>query len=513
VISGDDVYFAKSTGSPIPRDYRIAGRQKVLYRSILTDSPERLFCSGGRVLRSIFVGGSHILKTSLLLPISLGYNAKSALKTLSALARFNMLDLRLVREKPEELEKGLARRNGGFSIKSLVEVDVDMRKVQSEWELLRKRSNEISELFKTGKVPKEQMDVLRQETKDLKKRLEEIETAKQSLEEQLTELRLAIPNVPHPSVPDGVDETFNVEVKKWGEIPKIENPLHHYEIGTNLDVFDFQRGVKLAESRFTVLMEIGAKMERALMNFMLDFHGSRGYKEVFPPILVNRECMIGTGQLPKFEGDFYKCADDELYLVPTAEVPVTSLYRDEILEEEHLPIYHCAYTPNFRREAGSAGKDTRGYIRQHQFNKVELVKFCVPEKSEEEHETLTRDAEAILEALELPYRRVLLCAGDMGFSAQKCFDLEVWFPAQDKYREISSCSNFGDFQARRANLRYRPADGGKPRYMHTLNGSGLAIGRTLASILENYQQADGTVKVPPVLVPYLGGMTVLRPKS
>jgi len=420
-----------------------------------------------------------------------------------------MLDLRLIREDQEGVEKALARRNGGFSVKPLAEADAQLRKVQSEWEQINQRVNEISESFKTGKVAKDQMDVLRQETKDLKKRREEIETAKQELEVRLNDLRLAIPNLPDPGVPDGQDETFNQEVKRWGEIPEAENVRPHYDIGVELGCFDFQRGVKLAESRFTVLMENGARLERALMNFMLDFHGKRGYKEVFPPILVNRQCMIGTGQLPKFEGDFYKCVDDELYLVPTAEVPVTSLYRDEVLAEEELPIYHCAYTPNFRREAGAAGKDTRGYIRQHQFNKVELVKFCLPEKSAEEHESLTCDAELILEALGLAYRRVLLCAGDMGFSALKCYDLEVWFPAQEKYREISSCSNFGDFQARRANLRYRPADGGKPRYMHTLNGSGLAIGRTLAAILENFQRPDGSVKMPAVLTPYLGGATVL----
>lgn len=423
-----------------------------------------------------------------------------------------MLDLKLIRENAAEVEAALARRNGGITLKELVAVDSRLRKIQGEWESLNKRSNEISDLFKTGSVPKEQMDTLRGETKDLKLRREEIEKTKLELEQQLDELRLAIPNTPDASVPDGVDETFNVEVSKWGSIPKISTPKHHYELGAELNVFDFQRGVKIAESRFTVLMEMGAKLERALMNFMLDQHGKRGYREVFPPILVNKECMIGTGQLPKFEGDFYKCADDELYLVPTAEVPVTSLYRDEVLEEEQLPISHCAYTPNFRREAGSAGKDTRGYIRQHQFNKVELVKFCLPEQSEDEHERLTRDAELILEALELPYRRILLCAGDMGFSARKCYDLEVWFPAQDKYREISSCSNFGDFQARRANLRYRTSDGGKPRFLHTLNGSGLAIGRTLAAILENYQQADGSVKLPKALWPYLSGITELKPE-
>ncbi len=424
-----------------------------------------------------------------------------------------MLDIKLIRENPAEVEKALARRNGGFSLSDIVKTDQELRQAQAEWENLNRRSNEISELFKTGKADKEQKEKLSQETKDIKTRLKEIEPLKRELEERLDVLRLAIPNMPDSTVPDGKDETANIEVSRWGKLPEIANPRHHYELGAELKVFDFERGVKLAESRFTVLMENGAKIERALMNFMLDFHSKNGYREVFPPILVNRACMIGTGQLPKFEGDFYKCADDELYLVPTAEVPVTSLYRDEVLEEDQLPIYHCAYTPNFRREAGSAGKDTRGYIRQHQFNKVELVKFCLPEKSAEEHERLTRDAEMILEALELPYRRVILCAGDLGFSAQKCYDLEVWFPAQDKYREISSCSNFGDFQARRANLRYRPADGGKPRYMHTLNGSGLAIGRTMAAILENYQQADGSVKIPAALVSYLGGMTELKPNK
>lgn len=421
-----------------------------------------------------------------------------------------MLDIKYIRENPEEVKKALARRHGDYPIDELLSVDERWRNAVAECESLNRRSNEIANLFKTGKVAKEEMDALRQESKDIKKRSSEAEEVKRQAEENLNVLILGIPNLPHPSVPDGKDETENVEIKVWGQIPKLENPKAHYEIGEDLGILDFERGWKLAESRFTVLMGLGAKMERALMNFMLDLHGAKGYGEVFPPILVNRESMKGTGQLPKFDGDFYKCADDELFLVPTAEVPVTNLYRNEVLKEELLPIYHCAYTPNFRREAGSAGKDTRGYIRQHQFNKVELVKFTLPEKSEEEHERLTADAEAVLEALELPYRRVLLCAGDMGFSAQKCYDLEVWFPAQNKYREISSCSNFGTFQARRADLRYKPADGSKSRYMHTLNGSGLAIGRTLAAILENYQQPDGSVKVPAVLVSYMNGVTVLK---
>lgn len=424
-----------------------------------------------------------------------------------------MLDIKILRDRPDEVKQALARRHGDFPLDELLNVDQDLRKVLGEWESLNRRSNEIANEFKTGKLAKEQLETLRQESKDIKKRIGDIEEPKRALEARLDTLLLAIPNAPDKSVPDGKDENDNAEMKRWGEPRKIDNPKHHYEIGEALGVFDFERGVKIAESRFTVLMDLGAKMERAIMNFMLDLHGAKGYVEVFPPILVNRASMQGTGQLPKFEGDFYKCADDELYLVPTAEVPVTNLYRDEVLKEEQLPIYHCAYTPNFRREAGSAGKDTRGYIRQHQFNKVELVKFCLPENSEDEHEKLTADAEAILEALELPYRRVLLCAGDMGFSAQKCYDLEVWFPAQNKYREISSASNFGDFQARRANLKYKPADGGKARFMHTLNASGLAIGRTFAAILENYQQPDGSVKVPTVLVSYMNGVTELRPRE
>ncbi|MBY0547342.1 MAG: serine--tRNA ligase [Candidatus Obscuribacterales bacterium] len=421
-----------------------------------------------------------------------------------------MLDLKVIREKAEDIEKALARRNGDWTIAPILELDKDYRKVLSDWEASNRRTNEISELFKTGKVPAEQKELLKKESKELKEQREEMDVRKRELEEKLLELQLSVPNPPDPSVPDGADEHANVEVHRHGDIPKIENPKHHYELGDELGVFDFERGVKISESRFTVLMGMGAQMERALMNFMLDLHGAKNYIEVFPPVMVNRECMIGTGQLPKFEGDFYRCADDELYLVPTAEVPVTNLYREEILEETSLPLYHTAYTPCFRREAGSAGKDTRGYIRQHQFNKVELVKFCTPETSEDEHERLTQDAEAILDALELPWRRVLLCAGDMGFCARKCYDLEVWFPAQNKYREISSCSNFGDFQARRANIRYRPADGGKPRFLHTINGSGLAIGRALAAILENNQQPDGSVKIPNVLVPYLGGKTFIR---
>lgn len=415
-----------------------------------------------------------------------------------------MLDLKLIRDNADFVESQLARRNGDFSIRPIVEIDAKHRKAQAEWENLNRRRNEISTSFKTGKLAKEEMEALRKEASQAKEKQDAVNEERVKLEAELEQLLLGIPNLPASEVPDGKDENDNKEVSTWGTINSIKNPRHHYEIGTDLGIFDFERGVKVAESRFTVLMNWGAKFERALMNLMLDTHARKGYSEVFPPILVNRDCLVGTGQLPKFEGDYYKLADDELYLVPTAEVPVTNLYREETLDEEMLPILHCAYTPNFRREAGSAGKDTRGYIRQHQFNKVELVKFCTPETSEEEHEKLTRDAEAILEALNLPYRRVPLCSGDIGFCARKCYDLEVWFPAQGKYREISSCSNFGDFQARRAGLKYRPKDGGKARYIHTINGSGLAIGRALAAILENYQNEDGSVTVPDALVPYMG---------
>lgn len=423
-----------------------------------------------------------------------------------------MLDIRHIRENIEQVEAALARRNAGFSIKELVCLDEKFRSVNSEWEGLNRRRNEISEMFKTGKLSPEQKAELQVETKTIKERYETLGKEKDELESKVSELLMSIPNLPEADVPNGADENDNVEKHKWGEIPNITDPKPHYELGTELNVFDFERGVKISESRFTVLMANGARLERAIMNYMLDSHAKRGYLEVFPPVMVNRDCMVGTGQLPKFEGDFYKCADDDLYLIPTAEVPVTNLYREEVLDEDSLPILHCAYTPNFRREAGSAGKDTRGYIRQHQFNKVELVKFCTPENSEDEHEKLTRDAELILEGLNLPYRRVLLCSGDLGFCARKCYDLEVWFPAQNKYREISSCSNFGDFQARRANIKYKPRDGGKSRFIHTINGSGLAIGRTLAAILENFQQPDGSVKIPPALVPYLGGQEVLEPK-
>ncbi|NLY56840.1 MAG: serine--tRNA ligase, partial [Firmicutes bacterium] len=326
------------------------------------------------------------------------------------------------------------------------------------------------------------------------------------IEARIQEILLAIPNIPHPSVPEGDSSDDNVEVSRWGEPRDFPfEPLAHWDLGVNLDILDFERAVKISGSRFVVNKGLGARLERALINLMLDLHTSKhGYREVFPPVLINSASMTGTGQLPKFAADMFKCENYDLYLAPTAEVPVTNLYRDEILDADQLPIYHCAYTPCFRAEAGAAGRDTRGLIRVHQFNKVELVKFVLPETSFDELEKLVADAEAVLQLLKLPYRKVLICTGDMGFSNAKQYDLEVWMPSYGRYVEISSCSNFTDYQARRANIRFRREAGAKPEYVHTLNGSGLAVGRTAAAIIENYQQADGSIEVPEALRPYMG---------
>jgi seryl-tRNA synthetase len=324
-------------------------------------------------------------------------------------------------------------------------------------------------------------------------------------DESISAILLMIPNIPHESVPVGFDETENKEVRRWATPREFDfTPLNHWDIGEKLGILDFDRASKIAGARFSLMKGLGAKLERALMNFMLDTNTAKGYLEVFPPILVNRESMTGTGQLPKFEAELFRTADPEFYLIPTAEVPVTNIHRDEILRESDLPRYYTAYTPCFRREAGSYGKDTRGLIRQHQFNKVELVKFVKPEDSCDELETLTANAEDILQKLDLPYRVVALCTGDLGFSAAKTYDLEVWLPGQNKYREISSCSNFGDFQARRANIRFKREGKKGTEFVHTLNGSGLAIGRTVVAILENYQQHDGSVVIPEALRHYMG---------
>ncbi|QID32984.1 serine--tRNA ligase [Pampinifervens florentissimum] len=424
-----------------------------------------------------------------------------------------MLDIELLRKDPEWVKERLSTRDKAYAelVDRVLELDRERRAILKEIERLRAernaKSKEIGKLKKEGKDTSE----LESEVKNLRESIEKYEVELFEVETKLREVMLSIPNLPHESVPVGEDESQNVEVRRWGK-PRDFNfePRPHWEIGERLGIIDFERAGKLSGSRFSVLLGWGAKLERALINFMLDLHSRKGYKEVLPPHLVRPEILVGTGQLPKFEEELYRCERDDLYLIPTAEVPLTNLFRDEILSEDQLPIYMVSYTPCYRREAGSYGKDIRGLIRQHQFNKVELVKIVKPEHSYEELERLTADAEDILQALGLPYRVVLLCTGDMGFASAKTYDIEVWFPSQGRYREISSCSNCEDFQARRMNTRYRDSQG-KLHFVHTLNGSGLAVGRTLSAILENYQQEDGSVIVPPALRDYLG-VDVIKPE-
>lgn len=422
-----------------------------------------------------------------------------------------MHDLKDLRTRPDYYKDKFSKRDKSLLLlfEEILKLDEQKRGIQTKADELRKRKNEIADEIGRSKDHKEKVESLKKEGSDVNSKLAEIEKEEMDLTYKLTEKALWLPNIVCDSVPEGEDETKNKEISKWGN-PRSEKWIKsHWEIGTKLNLLDFERGVKVAQSRFTVLSGMGAKLERALMNFMLDHASSKGYKEVLPPILVNKESMTGTGQLPKFDGDFYKCENEFLYLVPTAEVPLTNLYRDEVIPLEQLPVKYCAYTPCFRREAGAASKDTRGIIRQHQFNKVELVKIVLPETSDKEHEGLTDDAEEILQKLELPYRKILLCTGDVGFSAMKCYDLEVWFPTQNTYREISSCSNFGSFQARRINIKYKPNLKDKPQFVHTINGSGLAIGRTVAAILENYQTEKETIIVPNILRSYLGNIAEL----
>jgi len=417
-----------------------------------------------------------------------------------------MLDIELIRKKPDFVRERLAKRDGNLPqlVDRILEIDSRRRKLLTELESLRalrnKRSREIGALRREGK----DTTLLEKEVKDLKVRIDSLEDQLSGLKEEFTDLMLRLPNIPHESVPVGEDESENVELRRWGEPRDFPfEPKPHWELGERLGILDFERGARLAGSRFTVVRGQAAYLERALINFMLDVHREKGYEEVIPPHLVRAEILLGTGQLPKFEEDIYRCERDNLYLIPTAEVPLTNLFRGEILREEDLPIYLTAYTPCYRREAGSHGKDVRGIIRQHQFNKVELVKIVHPDASYEELEKLTGDAEEILKLLGLPYRVVELCTGDLGFSAAKTYDIEVWFPSQKRYREISSCSNCEDFQARRMNTRFRDSSG-RNRFVHTLNGSGLAVGRTLAAIIENYQREDGSVEIPEVLREYTG---------
>ncbi|MEM8828915.1 MAG: serine--tRNA ligase [Cyanobacteria bacterium P01_G01_bin.19] len=421
-----------------------------------------------------------------------------------------MLDLKLIRSNPEKTQELIDRRNGSYEIQPIVELDRQSRELETNRSQLSARGNEIGKLIGqkigSGSDPQgEEIAQLKAEGNEIKTKLSELEPQEKELKAKIEALLLELPNLPDESVPLGKGEEENVEIKRWGDeyIPQNDQILPHWEIGEQLGILDFKRAVKVAQSRFVNLVGAGAALERALISFMLDTQIAAGYLEVMPPVLVNSASLQGTSQLPKFAEDSFKCNNDDLWLTPTAEVPVTNLYRDEVIEDSQLPIHHCAYTPCFRREAGSAGRDSRGLIRLHQFNKVELVKIVAPETSDVEHQALVENAEAILQALKLPYRILELCTGDIGFGAAKCYDLEVWLPSANMYREISSCSNFRDFQARRANIRFKQAGKKGTQYVHTLNGSGLAIGRTMAAILENYQQSDGTVKVPDVLQPYL----------
>ena len=421
-----------------------------------------------------------------------------------------MLDSKFVRENIEIIKESLRNRNYALSLDEFLKFEEQRRSLLKEAEELRNRRNVVSEEIGRLRIQKQDASNLIDEMKLVSDKIKAFDAQLKMLEENTNEFLLNMPNVPHHSVPVGKDETGNVEIRRWGEPRQFDfEPLNHWDIGAILDILDFDRASKIAGARFSLTKGAGAKLERALMNFMLDLNTAKGYTEVFPPIIVNKESMRGTGQLPKFEMELFKISDPEFYLIPTAEVPVTNIHRNEILQEKELPISYTAYTPCFRREAGSYGKDVRGLIRQHQFNKVELVKFVRPEDSYHELESLTNAAEDILQKLGLPYRVVALCTGDIGFAASKTYDLEVWLPGQQKYREISSCSNFIDFQARRANIRFRREGKKGTEFVHTLNGSSLAIGRTLVAILENYQQKDGSVVVPDALRKYMG-MEVIK---
>lgn len=416
-----------------------------------------------------------------------------------------MLDARFVRENIDTVKISLENRNYILPLDDFLTIEEKKRSLQRESEELRNKRNVVTDEIAILKSNRQDASGLIEEMKSVSQRIKELDEKIKVLEEKTNDFLLNVPNIPHESVPIGKNETENVEIRKWGEARQFDfEPLNHWDIGEMLEIIDFERASKIAGARFSLIKGLGAKLERALMSFMLDLNTSKGYKEILPPIIVNRESMTGTGQLPKFEMELFRIADPEFYLIPTAEVPVTNIHRNEILSEKDLPIYYTAYTPCFRREAGSYGKDVRGLIRQHQFNKVELVKFVKPEDSYNELESLTKDAEDILQKLELPYRVVALCTGDLGFAASKTYDIEVWLPGQQRYREISSCSNFTDFQARRSNIRFKRQGKKGTELVHTLNGSGLAIGRTLVAILENYQQKGGSVVVPEVLRPYMG---------
>ena len=426
-----------------------------------------------------------------------------------------MLDIRFVRDNRDMVERMLEQRGYDMELPPVLALDQQRREAIQEVESLKHErklvSDQIAQMKKKGEDASNIISRMRQ----VSQRIKELDGKLGEVEDELHKSLLLIPNVPHESVPVGKDENDNPVVKRWGEINQFSfTPKQHWELGESLGILDFERAAKITGARFTLYWGLGARLERALINFMLDLHTTKhGYLEVLPPFMVNSVAMTGTGQLPKFKEDLFKLEDWDYYLVPTAEVPVTNIFMNEILEEEDLPLYYTAYTPCFRSEAGSYGKDTRGLIRQHQFNKVELVKFTTPEHSYDELESLLLDAEEVLQKLELPYQVVTLCTGDLGFSAAKTYDIEVWIPGQQAFREISSCSNFGDFQARRANIRYRPKGKKKITYPYTLNGSGLAVGRTLVAIIENWQQEDGSVVIPPALRDYMGGVDIIAPQG
>jgi len=424
-----------------------------------------------------------------------------------------MLDVKYVRQNPDKVRSALESRGATADLDKFLKLDEERRNLLFEAEKLKSLRNQESEEIARKKKLGESADEQIARMKEVSQKIKEMDEKISQTEAELQNILLTIPNIPDDSVPIGKTDADNVEVRRWQEPTEFDfTPKPHWDIGENLGILDFERAGKISGSRFTVYRGAGARLERALVNFMLDLHTEKhGYKEIFPPFIVNRDSMTGTGQLPKFEEDAFKLYNNnDYFLIPTAEVPVTNLYRNEILSKEDLPICHVAYSGCFRAEAGSAGRDTRGLIRQHQFNKVELVKFTDVESSMEELEKLTADAEEVLKLLGLPYRVVALCTGDLGFSSAKTYDIEVWMPSYGRYVEISSCSNFKDFQARRAKIQYRPEKGARPMYVHTLNGSGLAVGRTTAAILENYQQADGSVVIPELLRKYMGNMSKIE---
>ncbi|UOQ83811.1 serine--tRNA ligase [Gracilibacillus salinarum] len=424
-----------------------------------------------------------------------------------------MLDRKLLRNQFAEVKEKLAHRGEDLTdLDKFGDLDEKRRELIAETEQLKAKRNEVSKQISLLKKEKKDADDMIVEMRTVGDRIKTIDQELKQVEEELDVLMLSIPNVPHETTPIGESEDDNVEVRKWGELPTVDfEEKAHWDIATELDILDFERAAKVTGSRFVFYKGLGARLERALMNFMMDLHADQhGYQEMLPPYMVNRMSMTGTGQLPKFEEDAFKIEDWDYFLVPTAEVPVTNYYRDDILKVDDLPQKFTAFSASFRSEAGSAGRDTRGLIRQHQFNKVELVQFVKPEDSYDVLEELTGHAEKVLQLLELPYRVMSMCTADLGFTAAKKYDIEVWMPSNDTYREISSCSNFEDFQARRAGIRFRREEKAKPEFVHTLNGSGLAIGRTVSAIIENYQQADGSVKIPEVLVPYMGGKTEIK---